>query len=88
MPGPKNALVVKGVNRSFEMTPIEDFVPFAFSPSKEVTARVVFAGYGLTKEDWNDYAGVDVKGKIVLALRHGPGWKPMGRNPRSPGAGR
>jgi hypothetical protein len=35
---------------------------------------VVFAGYGATAEEfgYDDYAGVDVKGKIVLLLRYEP----------------
>jgi hypothetical protein len=75
VPGRDNVLVVKGVNKAFTLVPLEDFVPFAFSPSTEVTAAVVFAGYGMVRDGWNDYAGIDVKGKIVLALRHGPPWK-------------
>ncbi|MHC5037493.1 MAG: M20/M25/M40 family metallo-hydrolase [Planctomycetota bacterium] len=78
LPGTGNVLIVKGVNKSFEMTPMEDFVPFGFSPSAKVPAGVVFAGYGLTMEGWNDYEGINVEGKIVLVLRHGPGWKESG----------
>ena len=35
---------------------------------------MVFAGYGITAPEYNydDYAGLDVKGKIVLVLRHEP----------------
>ena len=35
---------------------------------------MVFAGYGITAPEYNydDYAGIDVKGKIVLILRHEP----------------
>jgi hypothetical protein len=34
----------------------------------------VFAGYGITAPDlqWDDYMGLDVKGKIVVVLRHEP----------------
>jgi aminopeptidase YwaD len=52
--------------------PMEDFAPFGFSPEAKATAGVVFAGYGLATEAWDDYAGIDVKGKVVLALRRGP----------------
>ena len=36
--------------------------------------KVVFAGYGITAPEYgyDDYAGIDVKGKIVLVLRHEP----------------
>jgi hypothetical protein len=72
LPGPGNALAVLGVNREFEMAPMEDFAPFAFSPTAEAAAGVVFAGYGLATEGWDDYVGIDVRGKIVLALRRSP----------------
>jgi hypothetical protein len=81
MGGPNNVLVVKGVKRDFSLTPMEEFVPFGFAPSKEVTAEVAFTGYGLVTEGWNDYADADVEGKIVLVLRHGPGWKPASGRP-------
>ena len=37
-------------------------------------APVVFAGYGITDNEnhYDDYAGIDVKDKIVLILRHEP----------------
>jgi len=37
---------------------------------------VVFAGYGVVAPDaqWNDYAGLDVKGKTVVVLINDPGW--------------
>jgi Zn-dependent M28 family amino/carboxypeptidase len=39
-------------------------------------AEVVFAGYGITAPEhgWNDYAGLDVRGKLVLALVNDPGY--------------
>jgi aminopeptidase YwaD len=52
----------------------EDFVPFNFSSRAKVSGHVVFAGYGITAREYNydDYAGVDVKDKLVLVLRHEP----------------
>jgi hypothetical protein len=52
----------------------QDFVPFSFSGSGTATAPVVFAGYGATAEEfqYDDYAGLDVKDKIVLVLRYEP----------------
>jgi Zn-dependent M28 family amino/carboxypeptidase len=39
-------------------------------------AEVVFAGYGIVAPEygWNDYAGLDVRGKLVLALVNDPGY--------------
>ena len=52
----------------------DDFVPFSFSASGEGGAPMVFAGYGVTADEYHydDYAGVDVKNKIVLLLRYEP----------------
>ncbi len=52
----------------------KDFVPFSFSAHGKASAGVVFAGYGITAPEYNydDYAGVDVKGKFVLVLAHEP----------------
>ena len=52
----------------------QDFVPFSFSSSGQVSASVVFAGYGATADEfhYDDYAGIDVKDKIVVVLRYEP----------------
>jgi hypothetical protein len=52
----------------------EDFVPFNFSSSGKLSGEVAFVGYGITAPEYNydDYAGIDVKGKIVVMLRHEP----------------
>ena len=38
---------------------------------------VVFVGYGIVapEKNWNDYAGVDVRGKTVVILVNDPDWK-------------
>ena len=52
----------------------QDFVPLYFSSAAKLSGGVVFAGYGITAADlhYDDYAGLDVKGKLVLILRHEP----------------
>ncbi|SFS04948.1 Zn-dependent amino-or carboxypeptidase, M28 family [Dyella sp. OK004] len=37
---------------------------------------IVFVGYGVDapEQQWNDYAGVDLKGKTVVVLSNDPGW--------------
>ena len=52
----------------------QDFVPFSFSSSGDVTAPAVFVGYGATADEfhYDDYAGLDVKDKIVVLLRYEP----------------
>jgi len=53
-----------------------DFLPLAFSENGTFESDVVFAGYGfdinLDSLKWNDYNGVDVKGKWVLMLKGDP----------------
>jgi hypothetical protein len=52
----------------------DDYVPFSFSESGTASAPLVFAGYGVTAGEfgYDDYAGLDVKDKIVLVLRYEP----------------
>lgn len=52
----------------------EHFTPITLSSSGEIKAPVVFAGYGITSQEFNydDYNGLDVQGKIVLLLEHEP----------------
>ncbi len=66
-------MVVRGEMR-------RDFAPLAIgSGGKFADLPVVFAGYGITASDpaagldYDDYAGLDVKGKAVLILRRAPG---------------
>lgn len=42
-------------------------------------SEVVFVGYGINAPErgWNDYAGVDVKGKTVVILINDPDWETM-----------
>ena len=47
------------------------------SPAIEIKdSPIVFAGYGVVapEQGWDDYAGLDVKGKTVIVLINDPGW--------------
>jgi len=52
----------------------EDYYPGMNSGSGEVTAEVVYVGYGVTAPELNydDYKGIDVKSRIVLMNRDVP----------------
>ena len=56
----------------------EDFQPQAMSAEKAFSGGVVFVGYGISGakglkgEEYDDYAGVDVNGKVALAMRFEP----------------
>jgi hypothetical protein len=68
--GERNALAIGGQSPALS----KDWLPFGFSDDGEVEGEVVFAGYGITAPDlgYDDYAGLDVKGKIVLAAQDFP----------------
>ena len=68
--GPKNTLQVAGMATQKD----KDFVTMPVSSSGIYEGPIVFVGYGMTSESlkWDDYAGVDVRGKAVLAFRHDP----------------
>jgi hypothetical protein len=52
----------------------KEFIPYNFSASGSGSGQVVFAGYGITAPEYNydDYAGIDVRGKFVIVLQHEP----------------
>ncbi len=72
--GEVNVLKVSTGERGKAYRIKRDFMPFEFTASKSVEGLVVFAGYGITAPEfeYDDYAHIDVRGKIVLVLRHEP----------------
>ncbi|MFN2384336.1 MAG: M28 family peptidase [Gemmatimonadota bacterium] len=81
--GPDNRLVLQYGSRLgtiFEAG--RDFLPLAGSLADRIEQPVVFVGYGISAPPigYDDYAGLDVRGKVVLALRFSPeGDSPGGR---------
>lgn len=78
--GKKNTLTLVGPNgpdgkpRRYELKLAADYTPLAIGGSGKIDVPVVFAGYGISAKDekYDDYAGIDVKGKLVVLLRHQP----------------
>ncbi len=72
--GPANRLAFTADGTEHAAVADEDFRPLAFSASGSADGEVVFAGYGISAPDlgYDDYAGLDAEGKIVLVLRHSP----------------
>jgi hypothetical protein len=68
--GTKNELVVASTALKIN----DDFVPIMISNTAEFEGPLVFAGYGISAPElqYDDYAGIDVKDKIVVVLRHEP----------------
>ncbi len=63
-------LFVEGTEAAYRT----DYVDLLYTGDGTVEGEVVFAGYGISAKDraWDDYEGLDVKGKVVLALRGAP----------------
>src|ERR1035438_6095645 len=72
--GPQNRFAFTENGKSTALNCPRDFVPFNFSSATRYSGTVVFAGYGITAPEYHydDYAGLDVKGKLVLVMRHEP----------------
>lgn len=55
----------------------DDFIPFPFSARGGFDGPVAFVGYGIAEDEehaYDDYAGVDMRGRVALMLRYEPGW--------------
>lgn len=64
---------------SFKLKGLDDYVIWTDKITDQVSFdnnEVVFAGYGIVAPEynWNDYEGLDVKGKIVMVLVNDPGF--------------
>ena len=72
--GKENAFSYTEDGRRTALVFRQDFIPFNFSARAKLSGPVIFAGYGITAPEYHydDYAGLDVKDKIVLILRHEP----------------
>lgn len=70
---------VKSPKGNFTLTGFEDYVIWTDKIADKVDLNnedVVFAGYGVVapEHNWNDYEGIDVKGKIVIVMVNDPGY--------------
>jgi hypothetical protein len=66
------SLVVNQKESNLEL--YKDYIPTTFSGKNIVNAGLVFAGYGISapKLKYDDYEGIDVKGKVVIVMRNSP----------------
>lgn len=73
--GPGNSLTVRQAGGRPEPLRVKQgFMPLAFARNGTVAGPLVFVGYGISapRIKYDDYTGVDVRGKIVVALRQSP----------------
>lgn len=68
------AQISSGANEKPEtLNFIEDFYFFSADKTQSVDVKeVVFVGYGISDENWDDYKSVDVKGKVIVCLSGEP----------------
>jgi len=70
---------VQSPKGKFDLKKTDDFVLSTENTDSIISLNndeLVFAGYGVVAPEynWNDYAGMDVKGKVVLVLVNDPGF--------------
>lgn len=74
---PSPTLSVQHGGTSETLSYMKDYMLWSMHDSSSVSAsgELVYVGYGIVAPEfnWNDYAGVDVKGKIVVTLVNDPG---------------
>ncbi len=64
---------------NFELRGLDEYVIWTNKTEPTVSldqTEIVFAGYGVVapEHNWNDYEGLDVKGKVVMVLVNDPGF--------------
>ncbi len=77
---PSENMVISGKNGSFNLESLKDFVATTNKAVTDVSlenSELVFAGYGIVAPEygWNDYEGIDWKGKTAVVLINDPGFK-------------
>ena len=80
LPGEHFAIIKNGKRTEYKLG--KDYVYRGFTGSGNFTAPVVFCGYGLSQPEkgYDDYAGIDVKGKVVMVYKFNPKWNINGKN--------
>jgi Zn-dependent M28 family amino/carboxypeptidase len=76
---PSARLEIKGAKKPLSLAYKEEFVARTLRAVEEsalADTEMIFAGYGIVapEYDWNDYQGLDVRGKTVVVLVNDPGF--------------
>jgi Zn-dependent M28 family amino/carboxypeptidase len=62
--------------KPLDLKPLDDYVAYdqTQQPESQIDAQIVYVGYGIEAPEfnWDDYKGVDVKGKVLLMLVNEP----------------
>ncbi len=83
-PSNNKLTIVKPSGEKLELVLTKQFQPQSIGRSGDFDAGVVFAGYGITAAEddlkYDDFAGLDVKGKVIIVVRK----EPQMNDPNSP----
>lgn len=76
---PSETLTLSGENGSINLSLLDDFVMGSRHLEETIQvddSELIFAGFGIVapEYDWNDYEGLDVKGKTVVVMVNDPGY--------------
>jgi Zn-dependent M28 family amino/carboxypeptidase len=73
---PEATLTISGEGKNIPLSFVQDWVGTAFSqrPSNNFDAEAVFVGHGISAPEfgWDDYKGMDVKGKVLVYFTNEP----------------
>jgi len=68
--------VVPDKGKASDLKPLDDYVAYdqTQQPEANIDAEIVYVGYGIEAPEynWDDYKGMDVKGKVLLMLVNEP----------------
>src|SRR5271156_5060251 len=76
-PAPETTFsLVSSTGMASDLKPLEQYVAYdqTQQPRSDVDAEIVYVGYGIEAPEyqWDDYKGVDVRGKVLLMLVNEP----------------
>lgn len=79
-PKPGFAITISGGKQPIRLDYKTDQISWSYQVQPKIAVKasdIVFVGYGINAPErgWNDYAGLDVKGKTVLILVNDPDWR-------------
>jgi len=74
-----SSMSVTAPKGNFSLKAFDDYVIWTDKTDPEISLdnnELVFAGYGVVapEQNWNDYEGLDVKGKVVMVMVNDPGF--------------
>lgn len=76
---PQGNLQISGAGGSLSLKYLDEFVGGSRRVTEDVALKeseIIFVGHGIVAPEygWNDYEGIDVKGKTVIAIANDPGF--------------